>query len=203
MLRLYRPSTQLVCYVTIPAALTLAFFSEQVLWAWTGNIEVASKASPVLALYALGNGILALGACPYQLQFAKGNLKLHMIGSGLFVVLLIPALIWATLKYGATGAGYAWLGANIIYFFTWVPKVHSRFLNGLHLQWLLRDVGTLIFFALLAAVVVHSQIKWPQERMQVAIGILLISVVLLFISAASSSMVRNAIHAKWQTKFTE
>ena len=76
---------------------------------------MATKAAPVLTLYALGNGILALGAFPYYLQFAKGDLRLHMIGNAIFVVLLIPALIWATLQYGAIGAGWAWLGANAVY----------------------------------------------------------------------------------------
>jgi O-antigen/teichoic acid export membrane protein len=74
--------------------------------------ETARQAAPVLRLYALGNGVLALGAFPYYLQFAKGDLRLHMLGNVLFVVLLIPSIIGATYWYGATGAGWAWLAAN-------------------------------------------------------------------------------------------
>jgi O-antigen/teichoic acid export membrane protein len=116
LIRLYRHATHLVGVNAIPVALVLAFFAQQVLWVWTGDTEIARKAAPILTLYALGNGILALGAFPYYLQFAKGDLYLHLIGSALFVIFLIPTLIWATMRYGPTGAGYAWLAANAMYF---------------------------------------------------------------------------------------
>lgn len=201
LIRLYRNATQLVGVIAIPAALVLAFFAEQVLWAWTGDDEIARKAAPVLTLYALGNGILALGAFPYYLQFAKGDLKLHMIGNGLFMVLLIPALIWATLQFGVIGAGYAWLSANAMYFLAWVPKVHGRFVKGLHAQWMLRDVGEIALLALTGAALAHGLVKWPQERVQVAIGIVVVSLILLGIAAAGSSLVRETISYRWRARF--
>jgi O-antigen/teichoic acid export membrane protein len=201
LIHLYRNASQLVTVVAIPATLVLAFFAEQVLWAWTGDAEIARKVAPILMLYALGNGILALGAFPYYLQFAKGDLKLHLIGNALFVVLLIPALIWATLQYGVTGAGYAWLGANAVYFLAWVPKVHHRFVKGLHMQWLLRDVGMITLLSLAGVTVAHTLIKWPQERISVAIGIGMISLVLLVIAAAGSSLMRETISSKCRARF--
>lgn len=201
LIRLYRNATQLVGVIAIPAALVLAFFAEQVLWAWTGDADIARKAAPVLTLYALGNGILALGAFPYYLQFAKGDLKLHLIGNALFVVLLIPVLIWATLQYGVIGAGYAWLGANAVYFLAWVPKVHGRFVKGLHTQWLLRDVGAIVLLTVTGAVVAHGLVTWPQGRVQVAMGIAVLSLALLAIAAAGSSWVRETISGRWRTRF--
>lgn len=201
LIRLYRNATQLVAVIAIPAALILAFFAEQILWAWTGNADISHKAAPVLTLYALGNAILALGAFPYYLQFAKGDLRLHMIGNALFVVLLIPALVWATLQYGAIGAGYAWLGANTVYFLAWVPKVHGRFVKGLHIQWLRQDVGAIVLWTVIGAALAHGLLKWPQERVQVAMGIAVVSLALLAIAAAGSSLVRNAISGKWRARF--
>jgi len=96
LVTLYRNITQLVAVIAISATLVLAFFSEQVLWAWTGDIIVARKIAPVLMLYALGNGILTLSMLSYLLQFAKGDVKLQLIGNSLLVLLLIPTLIWAT-----------------------------------------------------------------------------------------------------------
>lgn len=200
VIRLYRNATQLVGVIAIPAALVLAFFAEQVLWAWTGDAGIARKAAPVLALYALGNGILALGAFPYYLQFAKGDLRLHMIGNGLFVVLLIPALIWSTLQYGVIGAGWAWLGANAVYFLAWVPKVHARFVQGLHIQWLLRDVGAVMLLTAIGAALVHALVNWPQERTQAAMGIVGVSLALLAIAATGSSVVRETIRGKLRAR---
>lgn len=197
LIQLYRNTTQLVGVIAIPAALVLAFFSEQVLWAWTGDAEIARKAAPVLTLYALGNGILALGAFPYYLQFAKGDLKLHLIGNALFVVLLIPALIWATWQYGVIGAGYAWLGANMVYFLFWIPKVHDRLVKGLHLQWLLRDVSVIVLLTIAGAAVAQWLLTWPQERISVAMEIVMLSAGLLAVAAAASSWIRGALISRW------
>ncbi len=186
LIRLYCNATQLVGVIAIPAAMVLALFAEQILWVWTGNAEIAGKAAPVLRLYALGNGILALAAFPYYLQFAKGDLKLHLIGNVLFVVLLIPALILATMQFGVIGAGYAWLGANAIYFLTWIPRVHGRFLKGLHVQWLLRDIFPIALTSTLVGLVLFSVAPKINTRWIQLGEILLIAVVMVLTAAIAS-----------------
>lgn len=168
LLRVYREATQLVAAIAVPAALMLAFFAEQVLMAWTGDLFISKQASPVLRLYALGNGVLALAAFPYYLQFAKGDLKLHLIGNLLFIVLLIPALIWATWTRGVIGAGYAWLAANCIYFLVWIPIVHARFFKELHTKWLILDVGGIIFVGVIVSFVISQTAHWPASRLLLA-----------------------------------
>ena len=198
---LYRETTQLLGVIVIPAALVMAFFAEQILWAWTGNADIAHRVTPVLRLYALGNGIAALGAFPYYLQFAKGDLKLHVIGTTLFSLSLIPAVIFATQEYGVTGAGYAWLAVNTIYFFVWVPKVHGRFVQGLHFKWVLQDVGIIILLTSVAAAVLYWSVALPTMRLQVALSIGVISAVLFCVSIASSSQMREKIAKRWRLRF--
>jgi len=200
LIRLYRNSTQLVGVIAIPAALVLAFFAEQVLWAWTGNADIARKAAPVLTLYALGNGTLALAAFPYYLQFAKGDLKLHLISNAFFIVMFIPMLLWATWKYGMVGAGYAWMIANLLPFVIWLPIVHRRFVKGLHIQWL-QDLSGIVFLPLMGAVAVHSLVKWPQGRLQAAAVIVMMSLGLLAIATAGSSWVRKRISSRLRARF--
>ena len=121
-----------------------------------------------------------------------------MIGNALFVVLMIPALILATLQYGVIGAGYAWLTANVVYFLLWVPKVHGRFVKGLHAQWLIRDVGPIGLLTLLAAALAHGWVTWPPARVPVVIWIGVVSVALLVIAAAGSSWMRETTIRKWR-----
>ena len=201
LINLYRKATQMVAVIAIPACLVLAFFAEQVLWVWTGDAHAAGQAAPVLRLYALGNGFLALAAFPYYLQFAKGDLKLHLIGNALFVVLLLPALIWATLQYGVIGAGYAWLSANAVYFLIWVPKVHGRFVKGLHIQWLLKDVGMVVLLSLVATAVLNKFIHWPEQRIALACYVVIVSLALLIIAAIGSSWLREIASGKWRARF--
>lgn len=155
IISIYRQSTQLVAITAIPASLLIIFFAPEVLWAWTGDESLVERATTTLQLYATGYAFLAVGAFPYYLQYAKGNLRLHLIGNALFLFSLIPSVIWASSRYGITGAGWAWLIANAVYFFLWTPLVHRKFSPGLHMGWLLTDIGkpTLppLFFAVLAS----------------------------------------------------
>ena len=194
LISLYRNATQIVAVIAIPACLTLALFAEQVIWVWTGDVYAAAQAAPLLRLYVLGNGLLAMSAFPYYLQFAKGDLKLHLIGNLIFVLLLIPSLVWATLQFGAVGAGYAWIGSNVVYFIAWVPLVHQRFVAGLHLKWLILDISPVLALGLLAASGL-STLHLPQGRAEMLALVLLAGMGVLIFSAAGSSQVRNVIFA--------
>lgn len=140
VLRIYHQSTQLVTIMAGSVAVTLAFCAHPLLWAWTGDAVIAEKAAPILTLYAVGNGVLAVAAFPYYLQFARGDLRLHFIGHLLLMVFLVPSIILAAKYYGAIGAGYAWVVVNVIYLFVWVAVVHRQLLPGLHWNWLFKDV---------------------------------------------------------------
>ncbi|MDG0835887.1 oligosaccharide flippase family protein [Roseateles saccharophilus] len=201
LVRLYRNATQLVAVIAIPATLVLALFSKQVLWAWTGNAEVAEKAAPILTMYALGNGFLVLAAFPYYLQFAQGNLKLHLIGNILFVLALIPALIWASMTFGVMGAGWAWLGANSLSFLLWVPVVHRSFLPRLHMKWLCMDIGVIALLPCVAGYVAHHWLRWPQDRQLTAFAVALLSLLLFIFTAVGSSFVRERAFTRWHHLF--
>ena len=196
LISLYRKATQMVAVIAIPACMLLVFFSEQVLWAWTDDAHAAARAAPVLRLYALGNGFLTLAAFPYYLQFAKGDLKLHLIGNAVFLLLLTPSLVWATWQYGATGAGYAWLGANAVYFFAWVPMVHMRFVKGLHRNWLIHDLGGIVVLSSTLAAAVAAVVSWSSERFLLIASLLGIGAILMLISAFASSWARAGLMAK-------
>lgn len=144
MIKVYRNSTQLVSVIAGSAAITIAVCAEPLLYAWTGDSEIANNAAPILALYALGNGVLAVAAFPYYLQYALGNLRYHLIGNLIIVVFLIPAIIFLAKHYGAVGAGFAWLGINSLYLLAWVGYVHHKLQPGLHLSWLWNDIVVII-----------------------------------------------------------
>ncbi len=146
LIRIYRQATQLVAVLAGAASITVAFCAEPLFLAWTGDKLLAQQAAPILILYALGNGILAVAAFPYYLQYAKGDLRLHLIGNAVFVVLLIPSIIWAASQYGGIGAGYVWLAMNLFSFVAWLPLVHRKFEPGLNFKWYVHDV-LIIFFS--------------------------------------------------------
>lgn len=184
---LYRKASQMVAVIAIPASLMLAFFPEQVLWAWTGDAGIAQKSAPVLSLYAIGNGVLALEAFPYYLQYAKGDLKLHLIGNAVFVVMLLPTLIWATQQFGVIGAGFTWVSVNTMYFLFWVPLVHRRFMKNLHTKWILHDIGPMALLLSSFSLVLYALVPWPSGRLSVAVELTAIGIILVVVAFASTS----------------
>ncbi|VAW76726.1 polysaccharide biosynthesis domain protein [hydrothermal vent metagenome] len=140
VIRIYRQSTQLVTIIAGSAAVTLAFCAEPLLWAWTGDEVLSGKAAPILTLYAIGNGVLVIAAFPYYLQYARGNLKLHLIGNLLLLFFLIPSIVLSAIYYGAIGAGYAWVVVNSLYLLIWVAIIHRKLEPGLHLSWFFKDL---------------------------------------------------------------
>ncbi|MCX6924816.1 MAG: oligosaccharide flippase family protein [Verrucomicrobia bacterium] len=201
LIKLYRDATQFVGVIALPMAFTLAACAEKVMWAWTGDLAVVKAAAPILQLYALGNGVLALGAFPYYLQFAKGDLRLHLIGNAVFVMLLFPSLVWATWKYGGLGAGWAWFGSNMLFFFGYIPLVHQRFEPGLHWRWLKSDIFSIAVVALAIACLTQAISRPTGPRVE-AIIISLVSGGLGLLGAMlASTFVRQRVINAVRSKF--
>jgi O-antigen/teichoic acid export membrane protein len=193
---LYRGATQMVTVIAVPIVLVLAFFPSQVLTAWTGQPEVAASAAPVLTLYAVGNGILALAAFPYYLQVARGELTLHVVGNVLFVLLFVPLLLWAVSNFGMIGAGYAWIIANLLPFLVWLPIVHRRYLAGLHFAWLKKDIGAIVVLPAISAGLVLRLVDWPSTRGWLVAALLVVYLGLTALAAGSSSTVRGRLSSR-------
>lgn len=190
LITLYRESSQLVAVIAIPLSLTLAFCSKQILWFWTGNMILAESTSIVLTFYALGNCVMALSAFPYYLQFAKGDLKFHVIGSLIFVALMIPMVVWAAFKFGLSGPGYVWFGVHLLSFLLWVPFLHRRFFKSLHLKWI-SDLFPILFIPLIVIFFLDWIIVWPAERFMV-----MITVGFIFFGLFITAILSSSTHRK-------
>lgn len=191
LIRLYRNSTQLVSVVAGSASIVIAFLSEPLLYVWTGDRDIAKNAAPILTLYVLGYGVLAIAAFPYYLQYAIGNLRYHLIGNVIIVVCLIPAVIFAAQKYGGIGAGWVWLSINTVYLLTWVAYVHHKLEPGLHWKWLIDD-GLKIYIPVSAIVLVLCYFQ-PLiiERVYNLLLILFVSIVAMFTATLCSGFSRE------------
>lgn len=191
-LSLYKSATQFVCVLAVPLSCMLALFPRELIFAWTGDHKAAAIVAPVLTLYALAYGVQSIAAFPYYLQYAKGDLTLHVRGNLLFLFLFIPLLVLAAWRNGAIGAGQAWLVMNIGYFALWVPLVHRRFYPGLQAEWLR---GLLPVIAMVAAVgiAVKAFGHLPQERFSSGAVLLLIGAGLTMTGIVASSTLRARI----------
>lgn len=185
MRQVYLNATQFISVIVVTAGIVLAGIARPVLYAWTGDSALAEQAAPVLSLYALGNALLALAAFPYYLQYAKGNLRYHLIGNVVSILILVPAVIWAATHYGAIGAGWVWLIMQFSYLVFWVSFVHSKIEPNINLIWFkafLPSLITVSIFVLLSM----QWVEYSGDRLMILFKIITISGCSVVIAMLSS-----------------
>ena len=189
--RLYRGFSQIVCWIAFSTALSFAFFAKQALWVWTGNLELAAYSALPLRLYALGNAVLAVAAFPYYLQYARGDVRLHLYGNAILLILFVPAVVVLATLYGPVGAAAAWFAINLMYLVGWVPLIHRRLAPGLHSLWLTRDIVPLILVVTGVAAVLAQLMPTPSSRWAGLVELIVVGTAVL----ASGMMVPGAAKA--------
>jgi len=190
LISVYRQTTQLVTVFAGGASVTLAMCAEPFLWVWTGDRLLARHVAPILIPYVIGNGILTVAAFPYYLQYAKGNLRLHVLNSLVFMILMIPLITWAASMYGGAGAGYVWLGMNLISFVFWIPFVHHKFAPGINFRWYTEDIIVIISATALTCYVTNAILPYGNSRLMQAGEILIMGFSVLIAGTLASSAMR-------------
>jgi O-antigen/teichoic acid export membrane protein len=174
----YRSATRWTVIAISPISLILIFYPTEVLWVWTGNSILAMESAHTLKFYALGNALLSLSSFAYFIQYAKGNLKLHMVGNLLFLIIIIPTLIWMTNYYGVAGAGWVWAAMNFLYILLWTPVVHNKFIPMVHTKWLTRDILMTVFPSIMFALITKNYLIMPDGRFQQAVTLIFIAIII-------------------------
>lgn len=193
---LYLRYTELTCFAMFPIAFTVFACASQVLFAWTGNKGLSQSADMVLGIYSLGNAVMGLSSFAYYIQYAKGNVRLHLIGSFILAAIYLPAVVWAANFDGANGAAAMWLLMNMLYLLFWVPLVHRRLLPGLHMQWISKRVLPVVIGAAiptLVVILIPSLMPENASRFACALFVLLFLTLSMLGSVLGSSILRDRI----------
>lgn len=185
MRQVYLNATQFIAVIVVTAGIVLAGVARPLLYAWTGDSNLAMQAAPVLQLYALGNALLALAAFPYYLQYAKGNLRYHFIGNIVSVVILVPCIVWAATHYGAIGAGWVWLLTQLVYLIFWVSYVHSKIEPSINIKWFKSFLPSLISVSIFVYVTMNW-VDYSGNRIAIIYKIITISVMSVVLALISN-----------------
>lgn len=149
MLQLYRQATQLATVIMFPLIGIIAIFSTPVIYIWTGNKLAANWAGPVLFWYVLGNAFFTVSSFGFYLQFAFGNIKLHVVFDTLLVLITVPLTIFFAKHGGAIATGIIWFLTRGALFFILPFITHRRYAPGIHHKWILQDILPILVTVLL------------------------------------------------------
>ena len=143
----------------------------------------------------LFRSVLALTAFPYYLQYAKGNLKYHLIGNITSVFILIPSVVWAATHYGAIGAGWVWFLMQLFYLIFWVSYIHIKIepnINWIWFKTFLPSVVAVSIFVLLST----QWVEYSGNRLMILLKIIIVSGCSVMIAIFSSVRVLNIVKEK-------
>lgn len=135
-----RSATKLIIITLLPVCAVLSLRSEDVMYLWTANSDIAHKAAVYLPGYVIGNYFAALLGLLYLLQVAVGDVKLHFKGNVFFSLLLIPIMVYLALNFEPVFVSYFWAIANFIMLVCWGGFVVRKFAHSLRFVWVLVDV---------------------------------------------------------------
>jgi O-antigen/teichoic acid export membrane protein len=192
---LYKKATQFVSVIGFAVAGTVAVFSKELLYAWTGNMEAAQWAEDILFWYALGNGLLMVLAFQYYLQFAYGNLKYHIWGNTIFGLVQIIVMTTAVYTCGALGAGIAWFILQAIFLSFWPGFIHSKFAKGIHKDWMMNDVLPMMMSSMVVLIIMKNlDIDFFSfGRVELFLILLVIGGIVLIVNSIVAKDVRDMI----------
>lgn len=194
MIKVYKKSTQLMAVFIFSVVGIVGVFSYELLYSWTGNQEVSVWSQDILFWYVLGNGITAISAFQYYLQFAHGELKMHVQYNILLALISIPLISWAAYTYGALGVAMVWFTLSLLSFLVWVPYVHHKFAPGVHKGWILKDILPIFLSTCLFLGIVNDiDLDFNQSRLIIFSILFLLGILLLIMNALVSSEGRKLI----------
>jgi O-antigen/teichoic acid export membrane protein len=196
---MYCNASQFVAVIVFPVTAVIACFGDTLLFAWTGDQKLAVWGANILTLLVIGNGILAIEAMIYHMQFAFGKLKVHVIGSTVSGFIQIPIIFFSVFYYGAEGAAVSWFVYRLCYFLIWSAYVHSLYLPKVHLNWLLPILGIALSAGSISFVL-KLVITFSDSRVLSFFQLFLVGMVVLLITVLSSPMMREYISTNYFNK---
>ncbi len=140
LINLYHQGAQLISVLITPVAMALIFFAEDIVYLWSGDINLATKTAPILLPLALGSFLNCLVWMPYQLQLAHGWTSFAVKVNLIAVTLLVPAIFWVTSRYGAVGAAWVWTLLNAGYVTISMHYMFKKLLPAEKWPWYWHDV---------------------------------------------------------------
>jgi len=182
LVKTYHMGAQLVSVLAGSAAIVIIVFSESLLRLWTLDNALAARSAELLSLLALGNLLNGLMWIPYHTQLAHGWTSLAVRINIVAVLLIVPAIFWATPRYGAVGAAWVWLFLNAGYVLIGIHFMYRKILMEEKLHWYTRDLLAPLGAGGAAALTLKA--IWPMTDTPIS-EFLLLSLAVVFTTSAA------------------
>lgn len=141
--------SKLIAGLVMPVSALIFFFSKELLFVWTKNIELAMNAAPVLQILIVATTLSAFMVIPHTLLLANKNvrfmLKTHIVAALIF----IPLIFYLTSKYDIIGGAIALVILYGGYFFIQALLIIKKYNPAQIFNWYVKDIGLYVLISFL------------------------------------------------------
>jgi O-antigen/teichoic acid export membrane protein len=141
LLEHYRFGTQLLAAMLFPLAIGISLFAADLLFVWTGNLDVATKVAPIVSVMIIGTALNGIMIFPFALQLAHARTDIALAICVGLACILVPLIVVLTGRLGAVGGALAWLVLNVLYVLVGSQVTNRKLFAGRRFPWLAHDVG--------------------------------------------------------------
>jgi O-antigen/teichoic acid export membrane protein len=183
---LFLAANRFVCTFLFPLAALIALHAHDMVFAWSGDLPAADWSRSILPWYSLGSAIMAVSAFQFYLQYAYGQMRLHIWYSVVSAVITVPVMFLTIREYGAPGAAIAWFVLRLVSFAIWPMIVHQRLAPGIHGQWL-RDIIRISVMTAVGLAISEPVLRLiaNENRINIFLGLAASGLITLLVVAAS------------------
>ena len=162
---LYHKGARLLSALMLPVAMTVIFFSNEILALWLNNPVVSENAQPILVLLMIGTAFNAMMVVPFSLQLAHGWTRFSIYKNLIASVFLVPLLLVLIDWYQGIGAAIVWLILNLGYLAIEVPIMHRRLLTTEMRNWYRYDIIQPLMLVAVVALCFHMAMPDHASRL--------------------------------------
>ena len=187
----YHKAAQLITVLMGTAAIMLIVFGDVVMTLWMANPDLSRQITPLIAVLSLGTLLNGLMWIPSAMWIAYGWSSLSVKVNFFSVLVIVPAILWATPKYGPIGAAWAWVGLNVGYGTIAIYFMHRRLLPTEKWRWYRQDVA----MPLIAGAIVAVILRWATRVFSGTLAQLIVLLISAgFVLAASALAAQDVRH---------
>lgn len=132
---LFGKTSKIVSVLIFTFLWIFVFFSEEILWLWTGNEQIVKNVAVIIPVLSAAYAMVALQVIPYYVAIANSYTKLNTTLGVLNILIIIPGYYLGVSKYGMIGAAFVFfitqLCTTIIYLFVINKKYIKDKMNNI------------------------------------------------------------------------
>lgn len=113
----------------------LIFFGKELLWIWTGDMDLAIKSSIYVPFSSVAFGMMALTIIPYNVAIASGYTKLNNRLGLLSIIISIPGFWFSTIHFGSIGTVIVFAFVQTLISIIYIYKISIKFLDHGTIRW--------------------------------------------------------------------